>query len=164
MATSVRYTVLNGEVIAEKRGATRSFYTPDPLGSTVALFNASQTKTDSWVYWPYGEVKTRTGTTATPYQFVGTYGYAQFNDRLTYGKQRWLDVEKGRWLSAFLSSAPRPRLSSYLFDPMQKRVRPPQRRPKPSPKDRELGNYCGKYRKQAVELFHDFCDPLKDKS
>jgi hypothetical protein len=72
MAMKARYTVVNGEVIAQKRSGARHLYTPDPLGSTVAMINNTQTKTDTWVYWPYGEEKTRTGTTATPFQYIGT--------------------------------------------------------------------------------------------
>jgi RHS repeat-associated protein len=98
MAT-VRYTVANGEVIAEKRGATRSLYVPDPLGSTIALINASQAKTDTWTYWPYGEVKTRTGTTATPFQFVGTQGYYHDSANKSYVRARYLDKQKARWMN-----------------------------------------------------------------
>lgn len=95
----VNYTVANGEVIAEKRNGVRSLYSPDPLGSTVALFDATQTKTDTWTYWPYGEVKTRTGTTATPFQFVGTRGYRQDAASRTYVRNRVLDTAKGRWMT-----------------------------------------------------------------
>lgn len=70
MAT-VRYTTVNGRVIAEKRGGVRKLYRPDHLGSTIAMYDNTQAKTDTWVYWPYGAVRTRTGTTATPFQFVG---------------------------------------------------------------------------------------------
>jgi hypothetical protein len=68
--TTVRYTTINGEVIAEKRNGARRLYVPDPLGSTVALLDNTQTQTDTFTYWPYGAVRTRTGTTATPFQYV----------------------------------------------------------------------------------------------
>jgi hypothetical protein len=51
----LRYTVIDGEVTAEKRNGVRSFYVPEPLGSTVALLDNTQTKTDTFSYWPYGE-------------------------------------------------------------------------------------------------------------
>lgn len=95
----VSYTVVNGEIIAEKRNGVRSLYSPDPLGSTVALFDATQTKTDTWVFWPYGEVKTRTGATGTPFQFVGTFGYYRDSSVKTYVRARYLDTAKGRWLT-----------------------------------------------------------------
>lgn len=77
----------------------RSLYVPDPLGSTVALLDNTQTKTDTWVYWPYGEVKTRTGTNATAFQFVGTLGYYQDSATRAYVRARYLDTQKGRWLT-----------------------------------------------------------------
>jgi RHS repeat-associated protein len=99
MAMKARYTVANGRVIAQKRSGTRHYLASDPLGSTIALFNATQTKTDTWVYWPYGEVKTRTGTTTIPFQFVGTLGYYNDNSSRAYVRARELDLQKGRWLT-----------------------------------------------------------------
>jgi len=103
MATTVLYTVLDGEVIAEKRNGVRSLYVPDPLGSTRALINSSQVQTDTFTYWPYGEVQSRTGTTPTPFQFVGTLGYYKDNPSSSIGRcyirTRYQDMAKGRWLS-----------------------------------------------------------------
>ncbi len=98
MAT-VRYTVVNGEVIAEKRGGVRRSYVPDPLGSTVALLDNTQAQTDTFTYWPYGEENSRTGTTATPFRFVGTLGYYRDSSSKSYVRARHLDAEKGRWLT-----------------------------------------------------------------
>jgi RHS repeat-associated protein len=97
MAMKARYTVAAGRVIAQKRAGTRSYYAADPLGSTIALYDAAQVKTDTWTYWPYGEVKSRTGTTATPFQFVGTLGYYRDGSTRTYVRARYLDSAKGRW-------------------------------------------------------------------
>ncbi len=72
MPMKVRYTSVNGEVIAENRGGVRKLYLPDPLGSTLALVDNTQTKTDTFTYWPYGEEASRTGSTPTPFRFVGT--------------------------------------------------------------------------------------------
>lgn len=99
MAMKARYTVAYGEVIAQKRSGTRSLLVPDPLGSTVALFDAAQTKTDTWSYFPYGEVKTRTGTTTLPFQFVGSLGYYNDSSSKTYVRARYLDTGKGRWVT-----------------------------------------------------------------
>ena len=54
-----RYTVIDAEIIAEKRGGLRKQYVPDPLGSTVALLDNTQAQTDTFTYWPYGEVASR---------------------------------------------------------------------------------------------------------
>jgi RHS repeat-associated protein len=99
MAMKVRYTTIDGEIVSENRGGTERDYLPDPLGSTVALLNSAQAKTDTISYWPYGEVKTRTGTTATPFQFVGTRGYYRDSSTKTYVRARYLDTQKGRWIS-----------------------------------------------------------------
>src|SRR5712691_249860 len=100
---TVRYTTVNGEVIAEKRGGVRSLYVPDPLGSTVSLLNNTQAQTDTFSYWPYGEVRTRTGTTATPLQFVGTQGYFRDSASRTYVRARTLNTQQGRWMTQRLT-------------------------------------------------------------
>ena len=96
MAT-VRYTTINGRVIAEKRGGVRKLYRPDHLGSTIAMYDNTQTKTDTWVYWPYGAVRTRTGTTATPFQFVGVLGYFRDSSDRTYVRARVYRQALGIW-------------------------------------------------------------------
>ena len=97
--TTVRYTTVNGEVIAEKRGGVRKHYVPDPLGSTSALLDSTQTQTDTFVYWPYGESRSRTGSTPTPFQFVGTRGYYRDSGTRDYVRARYVDVAKTRWLT-----------------------------------------------------------------
>ena len=96
---TVRYTVIDGEIIAEKRNGVRKQYVPDSLGSTVALLDNTQMPTDTFTYWPYGEVASRTGTTPTPFQFVGTAGYRQDRASKTYVRARYLDTQQGRWLT-----------------------------------------------------------------
>jgi RHS repeat-associated protein len=97
--TTVRYTTINGEVIAEKRNGSRRLYVPDPLGSTVALLDNTQTQVDTFAYWPYGEVRASTGTTPPPFQFVGTEGYYTDGAGRTYVRARYLHTQKGRWLT-----------------------------------------------------------------
>ena len=99
MTMKVRYTVVDGEVIAEKRSGVRKQYVPDSLGSTRALLDNAQTQTDTFSYWPYGEVASRTGTTPTPFQYVGTAGYRQDSASKTYVRARYLDTPKSRWLT-----------------------------------------------------------------
>ena len=99
MATmSARYTVIDGEVIAQERGGVRHQLVPDPLGSTVALYDDSGTKTDTFEYWPYGESAGRTGTTVVTFQYVGSYGYYQDNSTKNYVRARYLDASKGKWV------------------------------------------------------------------
>src|SRR5438067_888169 len=99
MAMKARYTVIDGEIIAEKRAGVRRLYVPDPLGSTVALLDNTQTQTDTFSYWPYGEERARTGTTPTPFRFGGTLGYYRDGSARSYVRARHLDTARGRWLT-----------------------------------------------------------------
>lgn len=100
MAMSVVYTNFCGMIVSETRGGVERDYVPDTLGSTAALVDSSQTITDRWEYWPYGEVSQRTGVNQTPFTFVGMRGY--FKDilaKLTYIRARHLRVDLARWLT-----------------------------------------------------------------
>lgn len=98
MAT-VRYTVVNGQVVAEKRGGVRKFYASDVLGSTVALYDGAQAKTDTFTYWPYGETRTRTGSTATKYKYGGTLGCREQADGGVSMRARVHQPKDGRWMT-----------------------------------------------------------------
>jgi RHS repeat-associated protein len=98
MAT-VRYTVLDGEIVAEDRAGTERDYVPDPLGSTVALLDSSQAKTDTFSYWPYGEGRTRSGMTATQFQFAGMLGYYHDDPTRLYVRARVIGPRQARWIS-----------------------------------------------------------------
>src|SRR5580700_8775871 len=98
MALSVTYTNFAGGLVYENRGGTASYYVPDTLGSTAQLWDDTGTKTDEWVYWPYGEVRTRTGTTTTPFTFVGTLGYyLDILGSMIYVRARQLRQALARW-------------------------------------------------------------------
>lgn len=99
MAMSVVYTNFGGEIVSENRGGVEREYMPDTQGNTVALLDSSQTKTDTWTYWPYGEVKTRTGTNPTPFTYVGTRGYYADTSTRTYVRARNLRVDHGSWMT-----------------------------------------------------------------
>ena len=72
---SAAAATLGGIIVHEARGGVHRDYMRDPLGSTVGLINSNQTITDTFEYWPYGEIRTQTGSTGTPFTFVGTLGY-----------------------------------------------------------------------------------------
>jgi len=99
MPTTTRYTVIDGEILSENRAGVKRDYVPDPLGSTLALLDNTQTQTDTFSYYPYGEVASRTGTTATPFQYIGTLGYYQDNSGRTYVRARHLRTAHGRWIT-----------------------------------------------------------------
>ena len=99
MPMAVTYTVCNGEILAENRNGVRKAYVPDSLGSTIALRDSTGAITDTWEYWPYGEVRTRTGTTPTPFQYVGTLGYYTDFTGNVYIRARSYQPRTTRWMS-----------------------------------------------------------------
>jgi RHS repeat-associated protein len=97
MAMSVVYTTVAGRVVHENRGGAERFYGQDPLGSTAALYDEAGNKTDEWEYWPYGEVRSHTGSSPTPLTFVGTLGYFMDSARQYYVRARSYRADLGRW-------------------------------------------------------------------
>ena len=100
MAMSVVYATINGQIVSENRGGVISYYAPDNLGSTVALLDATGTVTDTFTYWPYGEIQSHVGSSVTPFTFCGTLGY--YLDVLgsqIYVRARCLRQALARWQS-----------------------------------------------------------------
>lgn len=99
MAMKARYTVVNGEVIAENRPGVRRFYVPDSGACTRALLDSSQSQTDTFQFWPYGESVSRSGTTPTPFQFGGSVGYYRDEPARNYVRARHFVPRVARWLT-----------------------------------------------------------------
>lgn len=93
------YLTVDGEILAERRDAQKRDYLPDPLGSTRALLDSSQTKTDTYSYWPYGEERPSTGNTETPFRFVGTLGYFKEGAGKSYVRARYYSHRIQNWLT-----------------------------------------------------------------
>lgn len=89
-----------GQLISERRSGVDHHHHHDGQGNTRALTNDSGNVTDTWVYTAFGTVEARTGTTESPYQFGGEYGYQ--TDSLTgdiYIRERIYEPLISRWLS-----------------------------------------------------------------
>jgi RHS repeat-associated protein len=99
MAMSVVYGNFGGRIVSESRGGVERDYARDTLGSTAALLNTSGSMTDVWTYWPYGETRTRTGTSSTPFTFVGTFGYFADSTTRMYVRARHYLSATARWLT-----------------------------------------------------------------
>jgi RHS repeat-associated protein len=99
MALTVSYTNFGGRIVSEKRSGTVRNYVRDTLGSTAALLDSTGTVTDTFTYWPYGEERTRTGSTATPFTFVGTLGYFKDASSRLYVRLRHMKSNLGQWAS-----------------------------------------------------------------
>ncbi|QDV52197.1 RHS repeat domain-containing protein [Gimesia fumaroli] len=97
------YTVMPqayGNLISQTRDAESSFYHFDPLGSTRELTDASETVTDSYLYSVFGKVKSSTGTTVNPYQWVGKEGYYHDTESGLYNlRNRFYGAGEGRFKS-----------------------------------------------------------------
>jgi RHS repeat-associated protein len=92
----VNYLTVNGEILSETRNGVERDYMPDPLGSTAALLDSTGI-TDTFTYWPYGEVRSHTGSSTTPFQYVGTLGYYTDSAARYYVRARYLQPEYARW-------------------------------------------------------------------
>lgn len=97
MPMTVCYTVVNGQVMSENRGGVERDYIPDALGNTIALMDNTGTKTDTFTYFPFGKVASRTGTTATPFQWNGGSGYFQDSGSRAYVRARTMYTNLARW-------------------------------------------------------------------
>ena len=101
MAMSVVYTTINGMIVHENRGGVESFYAPDTMGSTVALLNSSGVVTDTYTYWPYGEIRSHVGSSQTPFTFLGMIGYyTDVVGNFIYVRARYLRQALTRWQTA----------------------------------------------------------------
>ena len=99
MAMSIVYTVWDGQVVSENRGGVERDYIPEPLGNTIALVDSNHTVTDTWTYWPYGEVLSHAGTSTTPFTFLGTLGYLADSIALLYVRMRHVRSDLTRWMT-----------------------------------------------------------------
>ncbi|MEZ6043819.1 MAG: hypothetical protein R3C20_25260 [Planctomycetaceae bacterium] len=89
---------LYGDLLSQTDGASTQFYHFDANGDTRQLTDETETITDSWTYDSWGNILSRTGTTPTPFQFVGRLGYAYdpLLD-LNYVRARWYSLLSNRW-------------------------------------------------------------------
>jgi RHS repeat-associated protein len=95
----VNYFCIEGELISETRNGVESDYIPDTLGNTIKLVNMSGAVTDTFEYWPYGELRSHTGTSETPFTFGGTLGYYSDQWGGEYVRARELEPVRVSWMS-----------------------------------------------------------------
>jgi RHS repeat-associated protein len=93
------FLTMDGEILSQTRDGVQRDYLNDPLGSVAALLDSNQTVTDTFDYWPYGEERSRTGTTTTPHRYVGALGYYTEESGRIYVKVRHYQPEVGQWMS-----------------------------------------------------------------
>ena len=97
MAMSVVYTTINGVLYHENRGGVETEYVPDTLGSLIQCRDSSGNVTYTADYWPYGEVRTSTGSKSSPWGFVGLLGYLTDLAKRLYVRARHYRPNVGQW-------------------------------------------------------------------
>ena len=87
--------------LSEHRGGASKFYHADALGSTRGITDSTQSATDSILYDAFGNTVSRTGTTPTPFGFVGKGQYQSDSDSgLQLLGHRYYDPSIGRFISS----------------------------------------------------------------
>ncbi|RYG44373.1 hypothetical protein EON79_15040 [bacterium] len=99
MAMTATYTTVNGQILHEERNGVETEFVPDPIGSVIQTRNSAGNTTSTAVYWPYGEVRTSTGTNPSPWGYIGTLGYYGGNIETLYIRARYYVRSYTRWLT-----------------------------------------------------------------
>lgn len=71
----------------------------NPIGSTIAMTNQSQTMVNQYVYDPFGKVTNQTETVLQPFKFVGQHGIMTEPNGFYYMRARYYDPGVGRFIS-----------------------------------------------------------------
>jgi RHS repeat-associated protein len=110
---SARVTNANGRIIAEKRNGQRRYHQHDALGNTIALIDDAGTVTNTFSYWPYGELRTSViGNLPTPFLYCGQWGYYTDTTGRIYVRARTYRPVFTRWLTV---DPLWPTESSYIY-------------------------------------------------
>jgi RHS repeat-associated protein len=99
MPMSVTYATVHGRLVEENRGGVVTEYVPDTLGNVIMTTDESGTVTSTTTYWPFGEVRTQTGTNPSPWGFCGVWGYLTDAVSRMYVRARHYRADTSRWLT-----------------------------------------------------------------
>ena len=94
---SVSYATFNGVLVYENRGGVETEYTSDTLGNLIECHGPDGVSTYTADYWPYGEVRTSTGTNPSNWGFVGLLGYYTDALNFLYVRARYYRPNLTRW-------------------------------------------------------------------
>lgn len=96
-ATQASYVLGDGELLAQTRSGTTSYYLDDGQGSVRLLTSSSGAVTDSYTYDAFGNMQTSSGSTVNPYLYTGQ----QFDSLsgLYDLRARYYDPTSGRFTS-----------------------------------------------------------------
>lgn len=89
-----------GDLVSDRRDGESNFYRFDALGSTTGLTDGSGTPTDTYRYSAFGKPVEETGTSDTPYKWIGQQGYRQDDASGLYNlRARDYDPQTGQFTS-----------------------------------------------------------------
>jgi RHS repeat-associated protein len=98
MPISRTYTTVDGLILAETANGVTKHYTPDSQGSITSVTDNTGNELYSATYWPYGEIRTESGT-RPPFSYIGALGYMRDFMQLLYVRARYLRTDLARWLT-----------------------------------------------------------------
>jgi len=75
------------------------YYHPDELGSTLLMTDEAGNITDQFAYQPYGELINRTGSTVTPYKWLGGLAVRDEGGSLYFMLNRYYSADQKRFLT-----------------------------------------------------------------
>mgnify|MGYP000913302457 CR=1 FL=1 len=99
MSMSVTYVTVHGRLREETRGGVTTRYLGDTLGNVIKTTDTSGNVTSTTTYWPFGEVRTQTGTNPSPWGFCGVWGYLTDAVSRMYVRARHYRADTSRWLT-----------------------------------------------------------------
>ncbi|ARU44306.1 hypothetical protein CCB81_09170 [Armatimonadetes bacterium Uphvl-Ar2] len=99
MPMSVTYVTVHGKLREETRGGVTTRYLGDTLGNVIKTTDDSGNVTSETTYWPFGEVRTQTGTNPSPWGFCGVWGYLTDAVSRMYVRARHYRADTSRWLT-----------------------------------------------------------------
>ena len=86
--------------VGMKENGNTYYYIMDRLGNVRYVVNSSGAIVQSYLYTPFGQVHSSSGSLSQPYQYVGGEGYyTEETMGLQLLGQRWYDEEVGRFIS-----------------------------------------------------------------
>jgi RHS repeat-associated protein len=90
----------SGLICQIEPSGTNHYVHADDQGSTLAMTDDNGNVTDQFAYTPYGELTAQTGTTGTPYQWLGGLGVRKEGTNTYAMQRRFYSFEQKRFLSA----------------------------------------------------------------
>ncbi len=99
MPMSMVYATMKGRLVQENRGGVVTRCVADTLGSVIQTRDEVGNQTSSTTYWPFGEVRTSSGTNPSPWGFCGVWGYYKDAASRLYVRARMPPTDLSRWMT-----------------------------------------------------------------